>query len=391
MDKRETDARLREIYRRNAPAVNTSAFSARLHQEISPKKRARQTHWPSRRLVLALASLVLIAGVTWGVAEAITHLGRHQVVLVITDETTEGQTTSSSKVAVPAGALEYGQTALVDKVEVTVTVAPVLAPADWQGPVVAPGYKRLASQVIVQNTGSASWTYRPSALLLEDTQGKRYQREASEYLPTMPLDPGGTITEAVTWVVPEDVTPRAVVFQAPQSGSKEQVWAGSTITKGPGYPVLSNLPALEPQQVSSVDFLVYLTGQLTPERVLQANTNQTDIQNLLAAYQKVALDASQGYPRGEGYLDLVFHLLGGGTVNVSVMDDGHCTVADKREAQDAPSVNPPAGFGWAPDLATTARAILDNTPPAPSSSTQTPTTAGTSATLTATTYGPPTT
>ena len=73
------------------------------------------------------------------------------------------------------------------------------------------------------------------------------------------------------------------------------------------------------------------------------------------------------------------------------MDDGHCTVADKREAQDAPSVNPPAGFGWAPDLATTARAILDNTPPAPSSSTQTPTTAGTSATLTATTYGPPTT
>jgi hypothetical protein len=125
--------------------------------------------------------------------------------------------------------------------------------------------------------------------------------------------------------------------------------------------------------------------------VLQANVNQTDIQNLLAAYQKMALDASQGYPRGEGYLDLVFHLLGGGTVNVSVMDDGHCTVADKREAQDAPSVNPPAGFGWAPDLATTARAILDNTPPAPSSSTQTPTTAGTPATLTATTYGPPTT
>ena len=101
MDPEKTDATLREAFRLTAPGIDEGLFMDDLRAKLASARRPRR---PSRRLrivVIACAALVLLAGISVGVLEATTHLGRHSTVLVITDQPGSTEETTTTSLASP--------------------------------------------------------------------------------------------------------------------------------------------------------------------------------------------------------------------------------------------------------------------------------------------------
>ncbi len=87
MDRGDLDERLREVYESNAPMVDETEFASRLRR----KSNVHRTHLahdarPRRTLIIALASLVLVAAVAVGAYEAVLHLEQGKRVVVINDD-----------------------------------------------------------------------------------------------------------------------------------------------------------------------------------------------------------------------------------------------------------------------------------------------------------------
>ena len=83
MKDQETDSRLREIFKRNAPSFDRPDLSAALGAEVrafAPKRRRRL-----RIAVYTSIAVILGSAVTVGSLLAVAHLGDRQPILVITD------------------------------------------------------------------------------------------------------------------------------------------------------------------------------------------------------------------------------------------------------------------------------------------------------------------
>jgi vancomycin resistance protein YoaR len=102
MDAPETDKLLGELFKENAPWVDEEALRERVAARGRQKRRNRPGARRTRTLVVACASVALVAAIGYGANSAVTHFQEHPV-LVLTDSTVPatiaaGSTTSSTDV-----------------------------------------------------------------------------------------------------------------------------------------------------------------------------------------------------------------------------------------------------------------------------------------------------
>jgi len=88
VDTRTEDERLKQIYQRNAPVVNDDTFARHLEEvtKCEHPKTFRTAHPKRRAALAALAAVVVLGLIGFGIAELVTSSGRDDAVVVITDD-----------------------------------------------------------------------------------------------------------------------------------------------------------------------------------------------------------------------------------------------------------------------------------------------------------------
>jgi len=97
VDARTRDERLKQIYQESAPVVNADTFARHVAETTKGKKpKTFGTAHPRRRVALgALAVVVVLGLIGFGVAELVTSSGRDGAVVVITDDSMSPGVTSA--------------------------------------------------------------------------------------------------------------------------------------------------------------------------------------------------------------------------------------------------------------------------------------------------------
>ncbi len=97
MDARTRDERLRQTYQHNAPVVNDDTFARHVEEATKGKKpKTFRTAHPRRRVAFAALAMVVVLGlIGFGIAELATSSGRDDAVVVITDDSMSPGVTST--------------------------------------------------------------------------------------------------------------------------------------------------------------------------------------------------------------------------------------------------------------------------------------------------------
>jgi hypothetical protein len=117
MDERETDKRLSDLFKRNAPYVDELLLRERINDRLPRRRRRSRRTRTARAVAVGFASVVLIGGAAFGAYELVTYL-QGQPALVITDLTVQPGDTG------PLGTGPAGTSVIAGLVPVVGTAVP---------------------------------------------------------------------------------------------------------------------------------------------------------------------------------------------------------------------------------------------------------------------------
>jgi hypothetical protein len=231
MSTEERDQEIRELCQNNAPRVDPAAFSRKVAARTDPRRRIQRR--VRRKAGLALAVVVLLAGIGIGSLELVNHLTHGQrVTLILNDDSPNGTTTTSHQ-PVPGG-FSRDNTFGLDVRQPFIDHDATKALGD-------PAYKIVTTWVAVGNRQSVPLPFKLSDLTLIDAYDQLAYRgvRPSQYNYTETVTPiwtpalkEGTIAPGaieggyVSWKVPWYVWPQEVfyAFKGKGGGGGGQGW-----------------------------------------------------------------------------------------------------------------------------------------------------------------------